>query len=395
MPDTRSPARQIRWRVTNIGLDRDAFAPEPDTAADDGLAVRAAADARPVSDPAPDGASRETLYYIPTRSAWQREMVSGGRQRYAVIAQRRVRPSARALRDALRAEGFPNGYSINWGVPMEGEHPYYGASWNYLAASAINKRSALLTLQGVEGVSVPRTLFTARQAFTQLRSWQLDGLDEILIGRPSYHRAGEGWFPCRTASDIENAQGQGATHFTQWIPNARDFRVHIAFGRSIKISERVGAGHSAVEPRNYSTGAVHQFPQNFGHRRTLREMAKRAVEALGLQFGAVDMLWGPDGRPFVLEVNTAPRLTDPNSDTLTRYVSAFMTVVTSPGSESHAIGAPDAGVGGVAARLAANSTRRRARHYIATSDMPMPDDDLDEEGLTFDDDGPDYDDEEF
>jgi len=49
----------------------------------------------------------------------------------------------------------------------------------------------------------------------------------------------------------------------------------------------------------------------------LREMAKEAVEALGLDFGAVDAARQGDGKAVILEVNTRPGLDD--GDTVLRY----------------------------------------------------------------------------
>ena len=45
----------------------------------------------------------------------------------------------------------------------------------------------------------------------------------------------------------------------------------------------------------------------------MRSLAKSAVAALGLDFGAVDLGVTEEGRVVVLEVNTAPSLDNPNT----------------------------------------------------------------------------------
>ena len=53
--------------------------------------------------------------------------------------------------------------------------------------------------------------------------------------------------------------------------------------------------------------------------------ATSAVAALGLDFGAVDIIWNQNqARSYVLEVNTAPGL---EGTTLTKYVEAIRSVM--------------------------------------------------------------------
>jgi len=120
---------------------------------------------------------------------------------------------------------------------------------------------------------------------------------------------------------IRRAKRLGASHFLKYIDHAREFRVHVVNGQSIKVSEKILTGTSQMR-RNHRFGAISVYPHDFDHKKTLRKVAKQAVECLGLDFGAVDILY-KDGVFYLLEVNTAMCLTDPQSDTLDRYVKAF------------------------------------------------------------------------
>lgn len=222
----------------------------------------------------------------------------------------RTRPSGQTLEDALRQGGY-DGPDINFG---------YGMRRNALNAPealrlAANKRLALEKMAETD-VPTPRLVYG-----DEAMNPNDNGSPYPIVGRPDSHRQGRGFWLCNSGSDVERAvrgtrRKAAATHFMEFIEAEKEFRVHIVNGKSIKISEKVGGG-------NHGQGATFRYPEDFNHKKTLRRTAAAAVEALGLDFGAVDILWADD-QPYVLEVNSAPCLTDHYSDTLSRYVNAFL-----------------------------------------------------------------------
>lgn len=223
---------------------------------------------------------------------------------------RKCRPSAVALSRALNEEGY-EGRNINFGI-VSGEHGAINRP--HAIANAVNKRRMRQIFRDNE-VPMPRLL-----DLDNAGDWNYP-----VVGRPDQHRKGRGFWLCRTPYGVAKAtrgrkRKKAATHFMEFIEAEREFRVHVVAGQSIKISEKIGGDGTA---KNHARGAYFQYPQDFSHKKTLRRAAKQAVEALELDFGAVDILWAND-KPYVLEVNTAPCLTDENSDTLERYVSAFI-----------------------------------------------------------------------
>jgi len=220
---------------------------------------------------------------------------------------RRTRPSAIRLAQKLRELGY-EGMVINWGTTEPGSINSPEA-----VALASNKRRALHTMAEA-GVPTP-PLWRPEEALNLATSSDLP-----LVGRRDYHRKGRGFYLCEDIGAIKVAIAHGVTHFTQYIAgeDVREFRVHVVSGKSIKLSEKLGGGVT----KNYDSGARFYYPENFNHKRSLRKVAREAVASLGLDFGAVDLLYR-NGEFYVLEVNTAPCLTS-TSDTLERYARAFM-----------------------------------------------------------------------
>lgn len=104
---------------------------------------------------------------------------------------------------------------------------------------------------------------------------------------------------------------------TKYIPTATEFRVWVYRRQHLGTYEK----HLA-RPQEFL--ASRQFGANFDNGYSFRlvtqenlptaaiEMAKSAVQALGLDFGAVDILKGRDGNFYILEVNTAPGVEGPD-----------------------------------------------------------------------------------
>jgi len=234
-------------------------------------------------------------------------------------------PSARRLNRELTRLGYQGPY-VNWGSADTNAEEPYERHWINRAASvalASNKRIALQELR-LTGVPCPREA-SMRGPWPQ-------------VLRADRHHAGSAFWLANTEDEAQLALLRGATHAMEYIPNAREFRVHVAFGKSIKLTEKqhplqgeMGEWDALVPViRSHAHGWRHQLPRPDAHKVTLRRHAKDAVRALGLDFGAVDVLMRGsidinaqnNAEFFVLEVNTAPGFAG-EADTATRYARAF------------------------------------------------------------------------
>jgi hypothetical protein len=101
----------------------------------------------------------------------------------------------------------------------------------------------------------------------------------------------------------------------------REFRIHVWNGVSSRVALKVpnreeGQYHPWI--RSHSVGWRLDYGQGaHAVRQKHRDVAKAAISALKLDFGAVDVAERPDGSVFVLEVNRAPGL---EGRTLEKYV---------------------------------------------------------------------------
>lgn len=163
------------------------------------------------------------------------------------------------------------------------------------------------------------------------------GEDHVVYARTRLQgHSGEGIVACsrNALPDMGNLFPQtrdltSAPLYTKGIIGSRnEVRIHVAFGRVIleQKKKRVEGyrdlpNYSNVV-RNHSTGWIYAT-ENLNIPQEVRDTAIRAVNALGLDFGAVDIVYKGRTRfeVYVLEVNTAPGLAGESSRAA--YVQAF------------------------------------------------------------------------
>ncbi len=235
-----------------------------------------------------------------------------------IWSYRKGSKSVRALRDAIpemkmiRREnsafvGGPDKTVVNWGGT---KLPYEAMCCNVLnhpkrVQVASDKIKAFLAME-VEELGVPFTTDPLHALDWHARGWTVYartktramGGKGIIVVRPE-----DDWVP-------------EAPLYTMGIQSDGEYRVHVWEGEIIglhkkgrKDGDRPNADQSAV--RNHDNGWI--FLRDFNIDPDVEDditrVAAWALEALKLDFGAVDLIWSEnDNRPYVLEVNTAPGL---------------------------------------------------------------------------------------
>ncbi len=117
---------------------------------------------------------------------------------------------------------------------------------------------------------------------------------------------------------------RGCPLFVVYKKKKSEFRVHVAFGSVIDVQQKRQRkdydGQVDYAVRNHHTGWVYtrgdvEWSDDYAN------LAIRAVDVLGLDFGAVDIIYNEhENRYYVLEVNTAPGL---EGTTIEKYAEAF------------------------------------------------------------------------
>ena len=236
--------------------------------------------------------------------------------------------TGRALLDALKEQGvdirggtkIPEvevGTLIRWGATANiPRKPKRVVNSMKAIQAASNKREAL-ELMRKAGISVPIVLTAGEVKLEHLP----------VLGRKDKHVGANDIFLCMQMRDVERAKAIGCTHFSKYIPTKAEYRAHVFGDSVIKVSQKILTDQdAATQPwiRNLAAGYTFRQPE-LRLSGAARGLAIDAVNALGLHFGAVDIIIGDDDQAYVLEVNTAPGLQTDTS--LDAYLEQFKAAV--------------------------------------------------------------------
>lgn len=207
----------------------------------------------------------------------------------------------------------------------------------------------LLALTGTRLLNHPRNVGNAANKLNAFRILQQAGVSIPVFTTDM--REAAGWIRQGNRvfgrDTLTGHSGQGIRVFsphptvtTDWLPETRmyvreirnhgEYRVHVMNGQVIdyiKKRRRNGerANQEQLDVRNLANGWVYTR-DNLRRLERIEQLAVNAVAALGLDFGAVDIIKNENGEVFVLEVNTACGMSDTTRDA---YASAFGALIDS------------------------------------------------------------------
>lgn len=205
----------------------------------------------------------------------------------------------------------PNKMVINWG---SSSCPHESLNMSSAVRVAVDKLRAFILLKE-RGVSVPE--FTTEKEVAS--GWQK------IVARTLLRASGGRGIVITNRTIDPTSIIPDAPLFVKYIKKSAEYRIHVVSGQVIASQRKVlksGTDTTTVnwDVRNLANGFVYQrlgieVPDR------VKEEAIKAVAALGLDFGAVDIIWNEWRQmPYVLEVNTAPGI---EGSTVTEYKTAF------------------------------------------------------------------------
>jgi glutathione synthase/RimK-type ligase-like ATP-grasp enzyme len=205
---------------------------------------------------------------------------------------------------------------INWGCSNIGRVLKNAAIINKPAAvkKATNKLEAFKAMQGT--TSVPSWTESREEAL----QWLVDGCIVVVRHKLSGH-SGEGIEIVEKGAELPDAP-----LYTKYIPKKNEYRIHVNNGVAFFVQKKVrnkGIEDEKInwQVRNHVNGFVFSHV-NVAAPECAQQEAIKAVAALGLDFGAVDIIQHAvkGGGWYVLEVNTACGL---SGKTVDKYVEQF------------------------------------------------------------------------
>lgn len=229
--------------------------------------------------------------------------------------------AAGALRIRLNNSRFRAGYNklvINWGNSRTDVCNPNWLNSPDAVARASNKLDAL-SIMREHGVPTPEFTWDIDTALV----WLKEGSTVVCRTKLNGH-SGEGIVIATKCDGLVNAQ-----LYTKYFKAFDEYRVHVFDGKVIDIQQKKKRDDVPKDEANFM---VRSHANGFNFCRDGVELpdacadaAIAAIEALGLDFGAVDLRYNSHHqKPCVLEVNTAPGL---EGTTLEKYCSAVAELI--------------------------------------------------------------------
>jgi len=208
-----------------------------------------------------------------------------------------------------------NKWVINWGCSSVPDA--------LVTANFINKPQAVdlagnkleaFKRMGIAGVSIPK--FTASKE--EAAEYFDDRIKEVVCRTKLRGHSGDGIVLASSAEELVDAP-----LYVQYVPKKTEYRIHIVCNNIIDVSQkarRLDVPDAEVnwKIRNLDGGFIYKREGVVAPDCVLRA-ALSAFTSLGLDFGAVDVIWNErNNKAFVLEINTAPGITGTTLNNLAR-----------------------------------------------------------------------------
>ena len=222
--------------------------------------------------------------------------------------------------EGSKFKGNENKIVINWGASSLPEEVKNCTVINSEEAVSI-AADKLKFFEAVEGkVQVPEFTTDVKVA----REWAVEG--KIVVARTKLNgHSGEGIYILEDLGSFDSHYHGDFKLYVKYIPKKEEYRIHVVDGvvidsRRKALSNDFIKEHVNWKIRSHQNGFIFA-KDGFDVPEEVLEQSILAVSAIGLDFGAVDVIWNNFyKKAYVLEVNTAPGLEGSSVD---NYKEAF------------------------------------------------------------------------
>jgi len=187
---------------------------------------------------------------------------------------------------------------IRWGSRRA--MPPCGVVLNDVSAIArASDKMVTMEYLAAAGLATPRVYKTLKEA------WENEGRGHVIYGRS---RTGFGGKDIELYTDHKEEARRQHDFYTAYVGSRREIRIHVVGEKVVRVQ-----GKYLDFPEDDDGGYIRNYAHGYRFRTPRQELrpgrrtaAIKAVQALGLDFGAVDMLLTGENTGVILEVNTAP-----------------------------------------------------------------------------------------
>lgn len=225
----------------------------------------------------------------------------------------------------IEAVDFTDKIIIRWGNRIEAD---LNNSIVYNKAEAIAKGSDKKLTRQIfveKGISTPRAV----------NPQSLD-INYPVIARPRTHAKGRNFITLNNLQDFQRHynNNNGNWYYSEFVDKVKEYRVHCAHGRILNYLEKPNPGDGQIAWNRAINGEAFTNVNWDSYDSKIALECLKAVEALGLDFGGVDVIVNANGTPYILEVNTSPTLNS-SEYSMTRYAKYFDWLAKSPTRREH------------------------------------------------------------
>jgi len=204
----------------------------------------------------------------------------------------------------VRSKEDPFEVGLSWGCSYNGPKPFLNANVNQF-----DKFNCFKEFRDA-GVLCPTT-FDVNSAIPMYKSEEARPEKFPWLARKLRHTKGKDIVVCKTLADACIVRRNGEhSFFSVWIPTDTEYRVWVFKNKALAVYEKQYKGDGEYEGfcRNRRFGFSFEKRDDLRGQATIESPCIKAVKALGMDWGAVDILKGKDGKYYVLEVNSMPHI---------------------------------------------------------------------------------------